>query len=458
MPQRLLSRPHRSLCVPLTESPSHSGVQSRARDEERFAVHDRELGRYGDRLSGPTLVVIGGVHGNEPAGLVAGQRVLDQLSHSAPVDFQGRLIVLAGNLAALNDDDPDSRYIDHDLNRLCLDTHFEEPASTSAEHAQMQELFTTLEAIRESCAESGQQMIVLDLHTTSSDSRPVVVFEDSLMARAHAMRMPCPKYLGIEEEIDGLVIDAVTNRLGCVSYLVEGGQHEDPRSVDVHEAAIWIALDSAAILSVGQCPGDPLGVIRRAAQDRAGVVYDVRHREPIIDESFTICDDIFNGTQVAAENTVLAIQNAQPVRSPIHGLVFLPNMQTHKRVGDDGFFIVRRISPGWVNLSARLRNQQWVHRLILMMPGVYAGDGATLLVDADLACVLRRQVFHLLGYRLVRHDGRDGGSGIFRIFNGIGAFFKAIVRGPIKGQYGKGPDGSDPRFWIVSRRRLDQSI
>lgn len=444
--------------MPLTESPSRSGSQSRARDEERFAVLDRELGRFGDALAGPTLVVIGGVHGNEPAGLIAGQRVLDQLSDSAPADFEGRLIVLAGNLAALNDEDPDSRYIDYDLNRLCLDSHFQEPASTSAEHAQMHELFATLESISDSCAQSGQPMIVLDLHTTSSDSRPVVVFEDSIRARALAMRMPCPKYLGIEEEIDGLVIDAVTNRLGCVSYLVEGGQHEDPRSVEVHEAAIWIGLSSAGILGAGQCPGDPVGVIRSAARDHSGVVYDVRHREPITDESFTICEDIFNGTRVVAERTVLAIQSGLPVRSPIHGLVFLPNMQTHKRIGDDGFFIVRRISPGWVNLSARLRHQRWVHRLILMMPGVYAGDGPTLLVDADLACVLRRQVFHLLGYRLVRHDGRDGGSGFFRIINGIGAFFKAIIRGPIKGQYGTGPDCSDPRFWIVSRRRLDQSI
>ncbi|MBO6512914.1 MAG: succinylglutamate desuccinylase/aspartoacylase family protein [Phycisphaerales bacterium] len=444
--------------MPLTESPSQPNTRSVQSDPPRLQIKQRELGRFRDTQSGPTLVVIGGVHGNEPAGLIAGQRVLDHLQSVDAHAFQGQFVLLAGNMSALNDHDPDSRYIDHDLNRLCLDAHFAEPSTTSAEHQEMHELFSVLESIQHAASNADQEMIVLDLHTTSSNSRPVVVFEDSLAARSHAMRMPCPKYLGIEEEIDGLVIDAVTNRLGCVSYLVEGGQHEDPRSIDVHEAAIWIALDSAGIYPIAQSPGDPGAVIRKAAMDREGVVYDVRHREPILDESFTICNDIFNGTHAIAEKTVLAIQSGQPVHSPITGLIFLPNMQTHKRIGDDGFFIVRRISPGWVNLSARLRRKHWVHRMILLMPGVYQGESSTLLVDADLACVLRRQVFHLLGYRLVRHDGREGGTGVVRFFKGIGAFCKAIVRGPIRGQYGDGPDPSDPRFWIVARRRLDQPI
>ncbi|CAN0574498.1 unnamed protein product [Laminaria digitata] len=86
------------------------------------------------------------------------------------------------------------------------------------------------------------------------------------------------------------------------------------------------------------------------------------------------------------------------------------------------------------------------------MPGVYAQDDRTLLVDGDLAAVLRRQILHLLGYRLVRHDQRDGGRGLGRVYKGCAAFIKALVRGPIPG----GPDLQDPRFWIVRRHRLDQ--
>lgn len=417
---------------------------------------ERELGRAGDGSMGTTLVVLGGVHGNERAGLVAGQRVLDRLG-AGDMLINGRLVVLAGNLAALNHEDPDTRYVDHDLNRMCRRDRFDEPATASVEHGQMFELFGALGSVLESCKAAGRQMIVVDLHTTSAVSRPVVAFEDSLPARTHAMRMPCPKYLGIEEEANGLVIDAVTNRLGCISYLVEAGQHDDPVSIDVHEAAIWIALDTAGIVGLDSNDNDPVGFMKRASLDRGHVVYDVRHREPIVDEDFTISGGIETGTEVHPHKTVLAMQAGKKVHSPIYGLVFLPNMQTHKRIGDDGFFIVRKISAGWVNLSARLRSQSWVHWLIGIMPGVCHGQDSTLLVDADLACVMRRQVFHLFGYRLVRHDGREGGTGVKRGLNGIKAFFKALFRGSIHGEHGKGPDADDHRFWIVQRRRLDRS-
>lgn len=444
------------LAVPMTET--NPEIETKCVQEVPIRYLERELGRAGDGMSGATLVVLGGVHGNERAGLIAGQRVLDRLAETDESAMTGRLVLLAGNLAALNHEDPDMRYVDHDLNRLCQRQRFDEPASTSVEHGQMLELFAALEKIHESCKESRQEMIVLDLHTTSAISRPVVAFEDSLPARIHAMAMPCPKYLGIEEEVNGLVIDAVTNRLGCVSYLIEGGQHDDPVSIDVHEAAIWIALDTAGIVGLETNDADPLGYMKQASRDRGYVVYDVRHREPIVDTDFVICDGIETGSEVYPHKTVLAMQGGEKVYSPIYGLVFLPNMQARKRIGDDGFFIVRRISTGWVNLSARLRQQDWVHWLIGIMPGVYPREDSTLLVDGDLACVLRRQVFHLFGYRLVRHDGRDGGAGVARVTNGIKAFFRALFRGPIRDENGKSPDAGDHRLWIVQRRRLDRPL
>ena len=440
--------------MPMTETKTDCVEDGAGGQAVRFP--DRELGRAGDAARGTTLVVIGGVHGNEPAGLIAGQRVLDRLAREHEEDLQGQVVLLAGNLAALNHADADIRYVDHDLNRLCTDDRFAESSSTTVEHQQMHELFELLGSIHESCKLSNQRMIVLDLHTTSAPSKPVVAFEDSLPARKHAMRMPCPKYLGIEEEVQGLVIDAVTRRLGCVSYLIEGGQHEDPVSVDVHEAAIWIAMDTAGILPLSSLDADPIGYLRSMSKGRGDTVFDVRHREPIRDADFAILDGIESGTRVHADKTVIAMQGGVEVHSPIHGSVFLPNMQTHKRIGDDGFFIVRQISAGWVNLSARLRNADWVHHVIGVMPGVYHAQDSMLLVDADLACVLRRQVFHLFGYRLVRHDERQGGEGVERFFNGLKAFFKALGRGPIRGVDGKGPDAEDERFWIVQRRRLDR--
>ena len=45
----------------------------------------REIGRWDSGRPGPTLLVIAGVHGNEPAGVVAAQRVVAHLQERAPV-------------------------------------------------------------------------------------------------------------------------------------------------------------------------------------------------------------------------------------------------------------------------------------------------------------------------------------------------------------------------------------
>lgn len=411
----------------------------------------RELGRFeSDDRIGTTLVVIGGVHGNEPAGLIAAMRVLDTLNTEQPTGFHGRLIVLAGNIPALNSDDENARYIDFDLNRIFTDEQIAMPADTSVEHGQMQDLLAALRAIRAHC----DRMIVMDLHTTSSDAPPVAVFEDSILARQFARQMPLPIYLGFEEELGGLVIDRVTNELGSVAIVVEGGQHFDPQSIVVHEAAVWAGLHAAGILRVDALghetsPGDAL---RAAVGDQAYKVFDIRHRYAIEHDDFVICPGIVAGKVIKQDITAIAIEDGEEIVSPVRGRVFLPNMQAHKRVGDDGFFIVRHINEGWLGFSARVRKQEWIHWFIARLPGVYRLDDGSLCVDRDIAGVLKRQVFHLFGYRLIRHDQRDGGHGIVRAWNGITSFCKAFFRGPIPG----GPDRDDPRFWIVRRHRLDR--
>lgn len=432
-------------------------IQSRSESNTDRLGHDvqhrwtqREIGRYeSHQRATTTLVIIGGIHGNEPAGLIAASRVLDTLKNDQPSGFHGRLVVLAGNLAALNHQDQATRYIDFDLNRLWTDEHIAKSASTSVEHAQMHELLASLRALRA----QSDHMMVMDLHTTSSDAPPVIVLEDSIPARKFARQMPLPIYLGFEEELGGLVVDRVTNELGCIAIVVEGGQHNDPSSILVHESVVWAGLHAAGIMRVdamrhAKSPGD---LLRSSVKGEAYKVYDIRYLKPIEHESFTILPGIGAGTKVKQGETPIAIENGLTITSPVRGRVFLPNMQEQKRVGDDGFFIVRHVSEGWLGLSARLRKHEWIHWFIAHLPGVYRIDTHTLCVDANISRVLKRQVFHLFGYRLVRHDQRDGGHGFKRAWSGIVAFCKAFVRGPIPG----GPNIEDPRFWIVRRHTLD---
>ncbi len=452
---------------------SEPPLPSEVCDEASAQRDAREVGRYTARRTDSrvrsALVIIVGVHGNEPAGGLAAERVLETLEREQPSGFDGQLIALRGNLAAINHPDPDHpnpdkpdpgqpevrhraerpRYITHDLNRLFTDAQIAMPASTSPEHEQMQELLAELRSIRAQC----DQMVVVDLHTTSSNMAPVVILEDSIPTRRMARHMPLPIYLGFEEELHGLLIDRTTSELGAVSILVEGGQHQDPNAVSVHEAVIWEMLEASGVLGLGDLRHevDPRQVLHHAAGDDRGAVYDIRFRHEVRFPDFAMSAGAITGRKIKRNATIIASEGSIGVTSPVRGRVFMPNMQTHKRPGDDGFFIVRRVGEGWLGLSARLRQQRWLHGLIAHLPGVYPFDDRTLCVDADLAAVLRRQILHLLGYRLVRHDQRDGGRGLGRVYKGAVAFIRALVRGPIPG----GPDLQDPRFWLVRRHALD---
>src|SRR5580698_114157 len=76
-------------------------------------LETREIGRMVGRAAGPTLVVVAGMHGNEPAGILAARRVLARLA-ADEVPLRGELIVLAGNVGALR---AGKRYLAKDLNR-----------------------------------------------------------------------------------------------------------------------------------------------------------------------------------------------------------------------------------------------------------------------------------------------------------------------------------------------------
>src|SRR6185503_8687508 len=64
-------------------------------------------------LPGPTLIIVGGIHGNEPAGVFAAERVQLRMQRRKAV-LHGEVVLLRGNTRALAQR---VRYIDADLNR-----------------------------------------------------------------------------------------------------------------------------------------------------------------------------------------------------------------------------------------------------------------------------------------------------------------------------------------------------
>jgi succinylglutamate desuccinylase len=266
-----------------------------------------------------------------------------------------------------------------------------------AEDGEQAELIAVLGAELEG---SRAETRVIDLHTTSAEGPPFLTLADTLRNRAFARRIGLPLVLGIEEQIDGALLEVI-NGAGPVTLGIEAGQHDDPVSVDHHERAVWMALIAGGHVAEEDVP--EARAMRKALRE-AGLslpgVFEVRYRKPaVVAERFRMRPAYRNFQPVSA-GEVVAEDRDGPVAVLEDGRIFLPLYQEQ---GDDGFFIVREVHPAWLRLSAALRRLR-VSSLARWLPGIHPARrrADALIVDRRVARWLTVKVFHLLGYRKAR--------------------------------------------------------
>lgn len=370
----------------------------------------REIGTWDCGRPGPTLLVIAGVHGNEPAGVLAARAVLDEM-HRVEMPIAGRVIALAGNVEALA---CKQRYVDRDLNRGWSETAIdavrsasdgEQAAQQSVEDAQQLELLSCFEHV---IATASGPVVVADLHTSSAGGPPFLCLADTIDNRRLGLATGIPIILGIEEAIDGASLEWFADR-GIVSFAVEGGQHDDPRTITNHQAVLWRMLDYLRMLpeSRGGSADFDLGPWIAQLSSAVGSVppiVEIVYRHAIAsDEGFRM-EPGFTNFQPVKKGTLLARDREREIRAPRSALVMLP---LYQRLGDDGFFLARRIHGFWLQVARALRAMRF-DLLILLLPGVKRDRtrARTILVHPRVARWLVTEVFHLLGFR--KRCMRDG--------------------------------------------------
>jgi len=360
----------------------------------------RELGRMVGRQPGPTLICLGGLHGNEPAGVIGIQRALAGLERGGR-EIRGEVVGLAGNRRALA---RRRRFVDHDLNRAWrrenLARLLQSPGPLKSEDREQVELDAALQEIIE---ESKGRVFLLDLHTTSGPGSAFAILDDTLPNREVALDFPVPLVLGLEEELAGTLASYLA-ALGVTVVGFEAGQHEDPESVDRAAAAIWLAMESCGLLrddDRGRV-GEARQLLQAQADAAVGIVEVVYRHSIEAGDKYEMAPG-FSSFQPIPEGQLLGWNNAGAVLAPFQGLLLMPMYQDQ---GSDGFFLVRRVQPIWLPVSARLR--RWhLERLLHWMPGIsrHPDQARTFLVDQRYARLLALQVFHLLGFR---REGRKG--------------------------------------------------
>ncbi|MGO9055812.1 MAG: succinylglutamate desuccinylase/aspartoacylase family protein [Candidatus Binataceae bacterium] len=361
----------------------------------------REIGRYGGQAPGPLIICIGGMHGNEPAGVLAARRVLRELGSCNP-DFRGKLVALAGNRAALA---RGCRYINEDFNRMWLPERLAAldsaaPQSTlNTEERECRELLAALGA-----ALTGHRgpIVFLDLHTTSAEGIPFAIVADTLLNRRLAMSISAPVILGLEEQLDGTMLNYMNDR-GYAAVGFEGGQNEALSSIDHNEAALWTILVATGCLAENAMAQAASARAALAARTR-GVprILEVRYRHAIEPVDEFVMEPGYVSFQPIKCGQVLAHDRSGPVRAVESARILLPLYQSQ---GADGFFLVREISARWLQVSAWMRRMR-MERVLPVLPGVRRDfqHPDTLIVDPKVARWLAVDFFHLLGYRRRRSE------------------------------------------------------
>lgn len=355
-------------------------------------VWPRIVGRMTAPEAGPTLLVVGGLHGNEPAGLLGLERVFARLGDIGGL-ARGEFVGLAGNLEALA---AGRRFIEEDLNRIWLQPRLEslrvgEPVSV--EESELRELDRE---VNRALARARGEVYALDLHTISGPGPAFSVIDDTLLNRRFANSFPVPVVLGLDEELSGTMAHHLT-AAGVIPMGFEAGQHQEAAAADRAEAAIWIALRAAGLLADGHAE---YSAARRRLEHESRdlpVVVEVRYRHPITPEDGYRSEAGLISFQPVRAGQPLARDRNGEVRSPLDALILMPLYQSQ---GEEGYFLVRPVEPFWLRLSEKVRPWR-LERFLHWLPGVRRHPElvGAFIIDRRIARWEALQVFHLLGFR-----------------------------------------------------------
>ena len=354
----------------------------------------RIIGQYTGSEEGPLLVFIAGIHGNELSGVQAIREVFKVLEQQKPA-IKGKLIGLAGNVNGL---ELEKRYIHLDMNRVWLSEE-EDPGNN-----ELNERDEFINAISE-IYQNEEEVYFFDLHSTSSESVPFIMISDTIRNREISRIVGIPVMLGLLEHLHGMLIDA-TSLSGIPTLIFQGGQSGQKETIDHHQALVWKIMAAKSGLDIETIPraGNSVDLLNRYLEtDKNRTFYEISYVHKIGKESDFKMNPGYKNFQTIRKNEVLGLEDSLEVKAKMKGLIFMPLYQSK---GREGYYIARPIADKWIRISKRLRLFKYHNKLHWLL-GVkkVSKKPLTYRVDQQVTFAWALEVFHLLGYIKIRHDG-----------------------------------------------------
>jgi len=363
--------------------------------------YDRILWQCTGESPGPVIVIFVGIHGNEPAGIQAVKKIKEKITGENK-KIRGSVYAITGNIKALN---LGLRFIDTDLNRLWESFYSEnrnngkEHYKGTAEFGEIQEIEKSIKFIIEKHHENTEEFIFTDIHTTSADSCSFILFNDTLTNRALARKFPAPQILGIEEYIKGTLLSYINN-LGFTAIGFEAGAHADRESVLRSESFIWLVMYYCGLLDLTDEEIEDYQESLKTEPKVPGSYFEIVYHHYVEEPYEFKMKSGFENFDIIQKDQPLAYEKGELIKAPVSGRIFMP---LYQKTGNDGFFIINEVSAFWLKFSAYLR-RSFMHRLLRYLPGVKLLSENSLEIDLRVAKFLVSDIFHLLGYRIIKKD------------------------------------------------------
>jgi hypothetical protein len=355
----------------------------------------RKLGEYKGKVKGPLLVFIAGIHGNELSGIHALMDVFDILERYQP-NIKGRLVGLSGNIKAI---EAEKRFVDEDMNRVWFSS---DNSSGASENFERDDLIKTISEIRNP---EDEEAYFFDLHATSAPTTPFCMISDTLRNRELARLVGVPIILGLLEHLHGMLID-VTSLSGIPTILFQAGKEGDPGTIDYHKGLIWKMLKHKCALDTSFNSGveeliNKMSSFKPKSDNEE--FYEIRDLFSFSSGAEFVMNPGYVNFQPVKAKEILATFKGKSVKTLQRGLVFMP---TYQEQANEGFYIIKSIAPIWIKLSAKLRKIKH-HDKLHWLVGVkkVAKNPLTYRIDQQITFIWSLQIFHLLGYTIIRKDG-----------------------------------------------------
>lgn len=307
---------------------------------------DRIIGRYTGKTKGPLLIVFGGMHGNEPAGVKALEHMFQMLAvepNSNPeFKFSGRMIGLIGNKKAYIQN---KRFIERDLNRLWETDRVSKIKShpvdsLSPEEQEIKELLAIIEYEIEEYR--PDKIIILDLHTTSSFGGIFTIVTDEEESVEIGVELHAPVIKGMLSGIKGTTLHYFNTKnlkVPTVAVTFESGQHNEPLSVSRAIAALTNCMRTIGCVSPIHIENKHDSILIEYSADLPKV------SELISAHSIDPSDEFemkpgYKNFQEVEKDEIVAKDKEGTISVPENSRILMP---LYQKQGEDGFFLVKEI-------------------------------------------------------------------------------------------------------------------